>query len=366
MKVCQFFKLSFILALFLNSSALSQSPTLDLNWDTIWVEEFNGNTLNQNWIKANNAIHSSEPQLYLKSNISVSNGKLNIQTNNTPTVCPQNPLQNVYSCGLCTPNQIYNYTSGWIETSNLKKFKYGYFEAEIEFPTGNGLWPAFWTWQNNNNSPQNFTGENEIDIFEALINTNQPSTIGSNVHLAYCPVGTTSIICDPFSYLLPICQQWNPNILCYGQDYQNFNFTTLHKFGMEWNSSKISWSIDDQIVRVLNNPGVNDSVRVIFNTAINPSNIPSMAFPFSSTMKISYFKYYKLKKSCQTIFNSCSISNFDFRIYDQILIGGANCQNTLNNFNNYVFRSLNGLTFNGEFTIPLGINLEAKIQNCNE
>ena len=364
MKKHQSILLIFVLGLFLNSFVLSQSPKLDLNWETIWVEEFNGNTLSQNWIKANNAIHSPEPQLYLNSNVSISNGKLNILTNNNPTICPQNPAQTVYSCGLCIPNQVYNYTSGWIETSNLKKFKYGYFETEIEFPNGNGLWPAFWTWQNNNNSPQNYTGANEIDIFEALINTNQPSSIGSNVHLEYC---TTAVMnCDPSAYLSPICPLENPSIQCYSQNYQNIDFSQLHKFGMEWNSSKISWYLNDKLVRVLNNPGVHDSVRIIFNTAIFPANMPSMAIPFSSTTKVSYFKYYKLKKSCQTIFNSCSISSFDFKIYDQILIGGANCQNTLNNYDNYVFRSLNGLTFNGDFTVPIGISLEAKIQNCNE
>ena len=63
MKKHQSILLIFVLGLFLNSFVLSQSPKLDLNWETIWVEEFNGNTLIQNWIKVNNAIHSPDPQL---------------------------------------------------------------------------------------------------------------------------------------------------------------------------------------------------------------------------------------------------------------------------------------------------------------
>lgn len=345
---------------------LAQSPNQDLNWETKWIDNFNNPILGSNWIMANNAVHADEPQLYLSSNVSLMNGKLILNTNNIPTTCPQNPTGTTYACGVCIPNQIYNYTSAWVETSNLKKFKYGFIESEIELPQGNGLWPAFWTWQNNSPFNPNYVGENEIDIFEALLNSVQPNRIGSNLHTDYCPSNSTMIDCETVNYLTPICPQYDSTILCFGLEYENFNFDIPHKYGLEWNSNKISWYIDDNIVRVTNNPGINDSVRLIFNTAISTDNLPNSSNVFPTTMKVNYVKYYQLKKSCALNFNSCSFNNFDFRVYNEIQIGGLNCQNTLNNYNNYILRTLNGLIVNGDFIVPNGITLEVKLQNCNE
>ncbi len=354
------------LNLFIVVPILAQSPIQDLNWEAKWIDNFDSPLLGPNWIKANYGVHGNEPQLYLKSNDTVINGKLLIKTNNNSTICPTNSVITTYACSSCIPNKIYNYSSGWVETSNLKNFKYGFFETEIEMPQGNGMWPSFWTWRYNSPPNVSYTGQNEIDVFEALLSSNYPSKIGSNLFTEYCPETTTTINCESAGYLTAICPNFDPNILCYGMQYQNFNFNVAHKFGLEWNSSKIIWYIDDNIVRTTANPGINDSVRLIFNIAIDTNNLPNITNIFPTFMKINYVKYYQLKKSCQTIFNSCSFNTFDYKIYDEIRIGGLNCQNLLNTNSNYILRCINGLQVNGEFSLPLGTIFEVKLQNCIE
>ena len=67
----------------------------------------------------------------------------------------------------------YNYTSGMVASKAPSTFQYGYAEARVKAPAGQGLWPAFWT------LPQDGSWPPEIDIMEIL------GHIPSTVYMTY-------------------------------------------------------------------------------------------------------------------------------------------------------------------------------------
>lgn len=346
--------------------SLGQSPIFDQNWELLWSDSFESTSLAPHWLKANYAVHSDEPQLYLASNVYIQNGKLHLKSMNIPVQCPLLPPVSTYACSPCNPLQTYYYTSGWVETNQLKSFKYGYFETELELPTGNALWPAFWTWHYNPLPNNQVLNESEIDIFEALFYSPQSNRIGTNLHMKYCDSNYPSINCDTVPYLTQKCPSYDPSILCYGEDFPNFNFSGVHKFGIEWNPSTIAWYFDDVMIRNVSNPGINDSIRLIFNVAFQNNNYPNFTNIFPTYMKVNYVNYYKLKKSCLTNFYSCSFNNFDYRVYNEINIGDPGCINMLSSNIAYFLRAIGGYSFEGVLEIPFGTTFELKLQNCTE
>lgn len=59
-----------------------------------------------------------------------------------------------------------NYTSGMIQTFGKFAFQYGYAEAQIKLPGGNGVWPAFWMLPATKNEDGSFKWPPEGDIME--------------------------------------------------------------------------------------------------------------------------------------------------------------------------------------------------------
>ena len=125
------------------------------NWQLLWSDEFNGNTLN-----SNNWTHevgtgdwgwgNGELQYYQSDNSTVSNGKLTIEAREEP--------QGI----LGQWNVPYYYSSSRIITRNKFDFRYGKVEARIKTIDGQGFWPAFWLLPNGGCWPEN----GEIDIME--------------------------------------------------------------------------------------------------------------------------------------------------------------------------------------------------------
>lgn len=66
------------------------------------------------------------------------------------------------------------YTSARLKTEDLHEFQYGYFEARIKVPAGNGMWPAFWmlgsSFERDEENPtdSNWPLAGEIDIMEYI------------------------------------------------------------------------------------------------------------------------------------------------------------------------------------------------------
>lgn len=119
--------------------------------DLVWMDDFDGNSLNMDsW---NYEYHepgwvNNELQKYVdaKENIYVKDGCLVIQA----------------------VKKGKSYTSGRVNTQHKHSFKYGKFEARIQFPKGKGFLPAFWMMPEDENLYGQWPKCGEIDIAEVL------------------------------------------------------------------------------------------------------------------------------------------------------------------------------------------------------
>lgn len=231
------------------------------NYELVWSDEFNGNSLDTNtwnyeigtgsWGWGNN-----EQQYYTDRNIKVSNGTMKITAK-----------REGYG-GM-------KYTSSRITTKNKKNFKYGKIEARIKMPKFKGVWPAFWMLGANQDSV-GWPKCGEIDIMEAINDEN----------LAY---GTLHWFNDPGN-----------NNADSGSSVAVANRTEYHVYGVEWTADKLRWYVDGKVYRTMDVS--NDSfseVRkeyfVIFNMAIGGQwpgyDIDETAFP--ATMEVDWVRAYK-------------------------------------------------------------------------
>lgn len=231
------------------------------NYELVWSDEFNGNSLDTNtwnyeigtgsWGWGNN-----EQQYYTDRNIKVSNGTMKITAKRED-----------YG-GM-------KYTSSRITTKNKKNFKYGKIEARIKMPKFKGVWPAFWMLGANQDSV-GWPKCGEIDIMEAINDEN----------LVY---GTLHWFNDPGN-----------NNADSGSQVAVADRTEYHVYGVEWTADKLRWYVDGKVYRTMDVS--NDSfseVRkeyfVIFNMAIGGQwpgyDIDETAFP--ATMEVDWVRAYK-------------------------------------------------------------------------
>lgn len=184
-------------------------------WRLAFNEEFNGTDIpaskfNRCYPDAapNGCANPPEQQWYQPQNASVSNGVLHLVANKGNT-------------------NGYPYSSAMITTGPQNKhagednkfaFKYGYVEARVKVPQGQGLWPAFWL------LPSDGSGPPEIDLMEVL---------GNDTKTSYATV------------------HWS-------EDQASKSMTTInttnfadgfHTIGMRWDSDKLEWFYDGQRVK---------------------------------------------------------------------------------------------------------------------
>ena len=107
-------------------------------------------------------------------------------------------------------------SSGGADGSSPKfDFQYGYFEARVKIPSGQGLWPAFWTGNSDGSWPP------EIDVMEIL--GNAPDTWYGTVHYSTAQQQNNG---DGTSWVGPdFSQDW-------------------HSFGVDWEPGVLVWYID--------------------------------------------------------------------------------------------------------------------------
>jgi MYXO-CTERM domain-containing protein len=162
--------------------------------------------------------------------------------------------------------QTFQYASGVL--CSVLEQKYGYFEARLKVPAGQGMWPAFWLL-----GKTAATGVNEIDIHEIL--GHQPSTVYMTVHWGSdYSAGHQS---DGSSWV--------------GPDFS----ADFHTFGLEWNPDSIIWTIDGVERKRHTGAGVPQvEMYVILNLAIGGTwpGAPDGTTPFPGLYQIDYVRAY--------------------------------------------------------------------------
>ncbi len=122
------------------------------NWQLVFNDEFNGTSLDlnkwqPNWLGPSataitKPVNSDEVSCYDPNQVSVSGGNLVLTAVRR-------------SCN------GYNFASGLVNSNKKFNFTYGYMEARVWLPAGEGMWPAFWA------NGQNWPEDGEIDVLEA-------------------------------------------------------------------------------------------------------------------------------------------------------------------------------------------------------
>lgn len=171
-----------------------------------------------------------------------------------------------------------NYTSARLITKGLFEQKYGRFEARIQLPWGQGLWPAFWLLGNDIDTvgwPQC----GEIDVME--YRGQQPTIIHGSVH----GPGYSGSEAISKSY-----------------DLINDRFDTgFHVFGIEWGPEYINFYVDDVLYNQITPEDVTGEwvydhpFYIILNVAVGGNFVgsPNNQTVFPQTMLVDYVRVYQ-------------------------------------------------------------------------
>jgi beta-glucanase (GH16 family) len=327
----------------------SQTP-VDLGFATlVWEDDFDFHDPTK-WIIINDCDHNGDQQVYRNSNVSFAGGSMKINLRNEQVNYPSTNI-NIpnysWACGGINDTS-YNYTSGWVESTNIRSFHYGYIEAKIKFENEPFSSCGFWCWRND--GQQNYNNEAEIDIFE-LANDNltnyQTSKFSTNIH-------------SNLSQQYPNYPEIN---YYYEVSPTGFDFTEWHTYGIEKSPDRLIWYLDGEIIRILYNHHMIDPQRIIFNQMI--VNLQSLPSTINSTMEISSFKCYDVNYACQGDGVICGSLFPNNVVFSNLSVGNNNCSNSINLGSTVVLKAQNSITLNNNFDCPLGGQLILQTGGCH-
>ncbi|WP_400074919.1 family 16 glycosylhydrolase [Winogradskyella sp. R77965] len=170
------------------------------------------------------------------------------------------------------------YTSARIQTKGKFQQKHGRFEARIQLPWGQGLWPAFWMLGDDNNGSEVWPQIGEIDIMENR--GQEPTLINGSVHGPGYSGGEA--ITKAF-------------------ELENDRFDTgFHVFGIEWGENYINYYVDDVLYNQITPDDVNgewvfnDEFYIIINVAVGGNYVgsPNASTVFPQEMLVDYVRVY--------------------------------------------------------------------------
>lgn len=207
-------KISFSPLFWLLASCLSSHGQQLPGWDLVWSDEFtqadgtppDSTKWNYDLGRGSNGWGNAELQYYTNrtENARIVNNELVIEVRK----------ENNYA------NSGANYTSARLLTQNKHTWQYGRMEARIKVPSGQGLWPAFWTLGADITSVGwPFCGE--IDIMEFV--GRLPNEIFGTIHGPGYAAG------DSFE-----------RIYDFGTPVSN----DYHTYAIEWEEDLIRWYVD--------------------------------------------------------------------------------------------------------------------------
>lgn len=170
------------------------------------------------------------------------------------------------------------YTSARLLTKDLFEQQYGRFEARIQLPWGQGLWPAFWM-LGADIAINPWPGAGEIDIMESRGQT--PTKIEGTVHGPGYSGGES---------------------VGKGYELTNDRFDTgFHIFGIEWGPESIRFYVDDVLYNEITPEDVpgewvfNKPFFMLMNVAVGGSFVgsPNDDTVFPQRMLVDYVRVYR-------------------------------------------------------------------------
>ena len=174
-----------------------------------------------------------------------------------------------------------DYTSARLKTEGRFGQRYGRFEARIQIPRGQGIWPAFWL-LGANAGGVGWPACGEIDIMENI--GREPNTVHGTFHGPGYSGGSGI-----------------------GAAYQSADGKPFadgyHLYAVEWDPAEIRWYVDDHLYETRKPSDLPGGSRwvfdhdffIIINVAVGgewPGN-PDSTSVFPQQMKVDYVRLYK-------------------------------------------------------------------------
>jgi beta-glucanase (GH16 family) len=242
------------------SAADATPPDLPGNWHLSFNEDFNVGLDTGTWSRRywwNGTILKKELEVYDDSAVSVSDGALSLTASpigDTHILTGKAAIKHPYVSGMVTTGGVKKHQpAGYI-------FKYGYAEARIQIPSGQGLLPAFWM------LPASYKDiKGEIDAVE--IAGQEPSVIQMHYHRGKKVYGND-----------------NNTQINLSRGY--------HTYAVDWQPDHIAWYFDGVEQFRFSNAKqiISEPMYLLFTLAIGgkwPGN-PDATTPFPSSMKVDW------------------------------------------------------------------------------
>ncbi len=237
--------------------ALGQVPNLP-GWDLVWNDEFDASgvdTAAWELLDRKNSFNN-EKQYYRPEQISTDNGNLRITATDVPL-------------------DGKDYRSGRLWTRD--QWTYGRFEARINLPTTQGLWPAFWL----NSRVANWPTGGEIDIMENR--GSEPYRTSSAYHWG-SSVSAHQFTSDPYTATV-------------GGNPVNFH-DGFHTYAAEWEPEEIRFYVDGNLhftVTDTTAPIHSTPKSVILNLAVggNFGGDPDATTVFPQHLDVDYVRVWQ-------------------------------------------------------------------------
>jgi beta-glucanase (GH16 family) len=234
-------------------------PPVNGDWQMIFRDEFEGDTLNDVWHTAQywdsdyTLMGNGELQAYDATGVSVSDGMLHL------TAREDSKYGVPYVSGLVQ--------SGGDDDNPAKptfNFLYGYLEVRAKLPAGQGLFPGVWM------MPASHDDENgELDVIEMI--GSDPTN--ANFHL-------------------------HRHGLEEGDDWLGPNLTrTFHTFGVDWQPDHVTWYVDGVERSRITDPALicPEAMYPILNVAVGGDwpGAPDATTVFPATMDVDYLRVWQ-------------------------------------------------------------------------
>jgi len=254
----------------LGLSRQSSDSTPKTFWKLTWRDEFSDASLDlSKWsfVTGGNGFGNHELETYTgrPSNVYLDNGMLVIKALRE---------EHTGADGISRP-----YTSGRLTTRGRFAQACGRFEARIQIPYGQGIWPAFWMMGDGN---AQWPDRGEIDIMEHI--GREPETVHGTIHGP--GYSGSHGIGAPFS-------------LPHGRKFAD----EFHVFAVEWEPQSIRWFVDDRLYQTTTPADLPPGTKWVYdhpfylllNLAIGgdwPGN-PDETTVFPQMMRVDYVRVYQ-------------------------------------------------------------------------
>ena len=252
-------------------------------WTLEWSDEFD--FLDERiWNIAEHFDHYGEPQVYLKENVSATDGNLVIDIKKETYTCPKN-AENKWFCSRQEKLGFgYEHTSGFVQTKPEFSVRYGIIEARIKTPIGYGFFPAFWIYSN---TPY----YQEIDIFEMLPG-HKIIQLKSNDSIVF---QDKNIMTSNLHLKFPDKENFNKAYVY--KENPISDYTKWHVYAVEWTPKKIKIYVDGKCIRKEKNLGIHYPLSILINNALHKEmdgKFEESDFP--AQMLVDYVRVYQPKK----------------------------------------------------------------------